>query len=179
MKNDQVQSSQAHKLPWGHKMLDGPKPPLAEWRQVFRCLVCPPGSIKVRTNNLGSLSNRMSKTFTWDIWFCLKVWQESYCNRKRHFIPASYYQHQDVSHASPCLHLEKIIHAFLSSNLDYCNSLYTGISECLCPACPEHLSQAPDRYPEDGPYYPYAGVSPLAARKIDLILIFSCLFVRH
>lgn len=48
------------------------------------------------------------------------------------FVKSSFYQLRGLAKVKPSLlfsNFEKVIYAFISSRLDYCNALYTGISQ--------------------------------------------------
>ncbi len=61
----------------------------------------------------------------------------SFDNQIKSVVKSSFYQLRMISRLKPILSfkdLETVIHAFITSRLDYCNSLYVGI-------CQRHLSR--------------------------------------
>ena len=89
----------------------------------------PPDSIKLTTSRLGNLSTLVKAQVK-----NLGVIFDSvfkFHKQVNAVVKASFYQLCTIAKIKSFLSpkdLEKVIHAFISSRLDYCNSLYTGIS---------------------------------------------------
>ncbi len=137
-------------------MLDSSKLPSAQWRQVRDHPFWPRwiSSRKVSSNCLESLS-AVVKSHVKNFGVIL---DSTFKFHKQ--INASFFQLHTVA-TIKMFHtfrdLEIVFHTFISSHLDYCNSLHPGIVNHPCP-CP----QAPDRYTEERP------LSPLAACSIHV-----------
>lgn len=89
----------------------------------------PPDSIKLTTSSLGNLSTLIKPQFkNLDVIFDSAFKFDKQVNA---VVKASFYQLRTLAKIKSFLSpkdLEKVIHAFISSRLDYCSSLYTGIS---------------------------------------------------
>ena len=89
----------------------------------------PPDSIKLTTSSLGNLSTLVKpQVKNLGVIFDSAFKFDKQVNA---VVKASFFQLRTIAKIKSFLSpkdLEKVIHAFISSRLDYCNSLYTGIS---------------------------------------------------
>ena len=88
----------------------------------------PPDSMKVITNSLGNLSTLVKPHVKNLGVICDSAFE--FDKQVNVVVKASFFQLR--TKIKPFLSfkdLKKVIHTFISSRLDYCNSLYTGISQ--------------------------------------------------
>ena len=88
----------------------------------------PPDSIKLTTSSLGNLST-LVKTHVKNLGVIFNS-ALKFDNQVNAVVKASFFQLRTIAKIKSFLSpkdLEKVIHAFISSWLDYCNSLFTGI----------------------------------------------------